>query len=846
MRSYSPMVNKNELLSAYELVDNIIEKGYISQLHNSDVIYKEQSNTDFSEHVRLYNLTKIVYSKNENVLDKLISIYNTIYTMGGKIVLILHSDGEKIEFFIGFYKKEEVSHVKSAFESAFNGNFPGCQIDLFSTGKETKSLFQKIFPSAKQFVSVADGIPDLKNEDHQRFTQGIEKFIVAMDGKKYTSIMIAESIFENDIAKRKASYEEIYSTLVPFASQRFTYGENESTSVTEGFSSSFSQAVNQSVSYTTSHTDGTNKSDANSSTHTKAIGISSHGLGGTYAHSAGKTHTEGTQKSDTESETRVGGRTDNWMKGSNKGNTKGEGSSQNHQITLENKSVKNLLEKIDTQIKRISISEDYGMYDFAAYFISEDFPTTKAAASTYRAIMQKDNSAIERSGVVSWDMNNSKTVIDYLKELQHPNINVRNSGIHVTPATLISTKELSLAMNLPQKSVKGLPVKVSVEFAREIQSFESSKADDKIIELGNLYHLGKDDKTKIELNQNSLAMHTLITGSTGSGKSTTTYNLINELKNNNVKFLVIEPTKGEYKNVFGNNSNVNVYGTNCKKTPLLRVNPFSFPVDEIHVLEHIDRLVEIFNACWPMYAAMPAILKDAILNSYKKSGWDLEASESDQNIFPTFYDVLDNLEVLIEGSMYSDNTKADYKGALVTRVKSLTQGLIKNIFTSDALDDETLFENNVIVDLSRVGSSETKSLIMGILMLKLNEYRISSDAKMNGELKHVTILEEAHHILPRVSTQTSQESGNIKGKAVEMLSNAIAEMRTYGQGFIIVDQSPNMLDISAIRNTNTKIIMRLSELEDRNDIGKSAALTDEQINEIPKLPVGVAIVYQNG
>ena len=28
--------------------------------------------------------------------------------------------------------------------------------------------------------------------------------------------------------------------------------------------------------------------------------------------------------------------------------------------------------------------------------------------------------------------------------------------------------------------------------------------------------------------------------------------------------------------------------------PLLKINPFSFP-DDIHVLEHIDRLIEIFN-----------------------------------------------------------------------------------------------------------------------------------------------------------------------------------------------------------------------------------------------------------
>ena len=46
-------------------------------------------------------------------------------------------------------------------------------------------------------------------------------------------------------------------------------------------------------------------------------------------------------------------------------------------------------------------------------------------------------------------------------------------------------------------------------------------------------------------------------------------------------------------------------------SPLLRINPFSFPKN-IHVLEHLDRLVEIFNVCWPLYAAMPAVLKSAI------------------------------------------------------------------------------------------------------------------------------------------------------------------------------------------------------------------------------------------
>lgn len=188
--------------------------------------------------------------------------------------------------------------------------------------------------------------------------------------------------------------------------------------------------------------------------------------------------------------------------------------------------------------------------------------------------------------------------------------------------------------------------------------------------------------------------------------------------------------------------------------------------------------------------------------------------------------------------------KSNYTGSLVTRVKSLTNGLNGQIFSSDEIENTTLFDKNVIVDLSRVGSQETKALIMGILVMRLSEHRMAFSG-MNQPLKHITVLEEAHNILKRTSTEQSSEGANIAGKAVEMLSNAIAEMRTFGEGFIIADQSPNAVDISAIRNTNTKIIMRLPDENDRQLAGKSSGVNDEQIEEIAKLPKGVAIIYQN-
>ena len=366
------------------------------------------------------------------------------------------------------------------------------------------------------------------------------------------------------------------------------------------------------------------------------------------------------------------------------------------------------------------------------------------------------------------------------------------------------------------------------------------------VKLGSIYNLGQKTGADLELDLQSLAMHTFLTGSTGSGKSNTIYKMLEELDRQSIPFLVIEPAKGEYKNMFGSHADVRVFGTNPQHTGLLRINPFRFP-EGIHILEHIDRLIEIFNVCWPMYAAMPAVLKDAVLQTYESCGWDLARSENrfSRELFPSFADLLCELSSVIQGSAYSEEVKSNYTGSLVTRIRSLTNGLNGQIFTADEVDNCELFDRKTIIDISRVSSSETKSLIMGILIMRLSEHRMSACTAMNVPLRHITVLEEAHNILKSPSASQNAEGADIAGKSVEMISNAIAEMRTYGEGFMIVDQSPGAVDISAIRNTNTKIIMRLPDEKDRRFAGKSAGLKDCQLEEITKLPKGVAVVYQN-
>lgn len=562
-------------------------------------------------------------------------------------------------------------------------------------------------------------------------------------------------------------------------------------------------------------------------------------------------NTEQTGTSHSTSDGTSHGTSDTTSQQESHGTTDTRGTGRTQQVELCNKSVEELLERIENQLKRAKESEDYGCYKCAAYFLSSTPSTAILAANTYRALMVGEGSSVESGAVNVWQNDEAQVaqLREYLKRFMHP-VFARPlwagapDSLLYTPATLVSGRELPMHLGLPTRSVHGLPIIEHAEFGRNVP--DEAVPDEDKMDLGKIYHMGREEKANLILNRQALTAHTFITGSTGSGKSNTVYELLRQLDAGGVNFMVIEPAKGEYKNVFGGREDVHVFGTNPKITELLRINPFRFP-EEIHVLEHIDRLIEIFSVCWPMYAAMPAVLKNAMLQAYEVCGWNLETSENEYNkdLFPTFQDLLTELVDVIEHSAYDKEVKNNYRGSLETRVRSLANGLNGQIFSADEIPEKQLFDENTIVDLSRVGSLESKSLIMGILIMRLNEYRMTSCTEMNNPLKHVTVLEEAHNILRRTSTEQTEEGSNVAGKSVEMIANAIAEMRTYGEGFVIADQSPGAVDISAIRNTNTKIIMRLPDEQDCQLAGKAAALKDDQLDEIARLPKGVAVIYQN-
>ena len=840
-----------------EIADLFINKNYLINLTDYPVIPIDEIEKSFT-FLNLFEVTKLVFDKSENINEKLVSVYSALSNFGSTALLIIAGNTNGVRFFIGSRDIKRPDIAKSILQKSLKGNFPGIKMSDMSV-QNIQNTLTKLIPEkySSYAVSSVSVVPSLRHKDKEGYVQGLEKFIDSMAGETYTAVFISKPKTKAELDTVKRGYEELYSALSQCEQTNMTYSENQSESIAKSISDNFVISISNGVSKSLTQSESDSKSMNRGSNHGRNFGFFGMGVNGGSSSGTGKSYSKsfGTTEGDNHSESESKGKTET------SSDTTTNGSSLSLTVTSKNKTVKDLIEKIDHQLKRIRSCESYGLWDTSCYFIAPEQEVCIVAANTFKALVSGEESAVEDSFVNNWsgeytDMNDTMKVLECIRYGTHPRFNYtqkEKSGVLttqiVTPASLVSGIEMSVVMGFPYKSVSGLVSISSAEFGRNVYSDQIVSLY-KNVELGSIYHMGEVEKeNRVKLDLNSLSSHCFITGSTGSGKSNTIYKIIEELvsKKNNIKFLAIEPAKGEYKKQFYKMPGIQIFTTNPRFCSMLSINPFEFN-EKVHILEHLDRLIEIFSACWPLYAAMPALLKASFEQAYIIHGWDLEHSiyfDKGNGKYPNFNDVVNILPKLLEESEFSAETKGDYIGSLVTRVQSLTNGLIGQIFNGYPIEDSVIFDNNTIVDISRIGSAETKALIMGTLILRLNEYRQSETIGSNLPLQHVTILEEAHNLLKRTSTEQGQESSNVQGKSVEMISNSIAEMRTYGEGFIIVDQSPTAVDISAIKNTNTKIIMRLPEKLDREAAGSSVGLSEEQINELSRLDKGVAVVYQN-
>ena len=900
MSKDNALIKKNkeeiqELALGMGIAHSLISRDYLSKIVDGEIISLDDKEKFKSpkEKLRLFRVKSIVYDKFENINEKLNSLFCALSLVQDcNLVMLLNNyieDGnETQEFYIGVSGSsvEQTLEASNILEQSLKGNFPGCDLKKCVDSDIEKLMPDLVFKAEEIPCTISSvSVDAISRSSDEKFIQGMEKFADGMRGKPYTLMMVASPVSGYELQAKINAYRELYTQISPYKILTQTLNETRGSGTSINIGTQMSETLTRAKTLTNSWgTTQTTSKGKNISQSKKdmtglltevgatllgmtgglilgapALSLLGFAYGGQRIGAQINEITNHSQKQETETESIANGTTEQTavanqiseaiVKGINQAFAVNENQSQSVSLqrNVENKPVIDMLNSLDRQIQKMSASIGQGAYNVAAYVISADKIISESGAGLYCSLLSggKPDSV---SAINTWDKKiEVEAIQDYLIRGLNPEIKLSNKGAlnNINATTFVPCDEMPLHFFFPRKSLPGLMINHRAEFARSIP-FEVDKNTPKI-NLGKVFHLGREETNNIFLSREIFCSHTCLVGTPGSGKSNMAYHLLKQFINAGINFMVIEPAKGEYSQVLGGYPDVNCLSTQMNSPKFFSINPFAFPKG-ISAIEHVDSLISLMTTCWTMYAAMTDILKDAVVQIYEDSGWNMSGNglpwEGENYRFPTFRDLMKVLPDLIEQSDYSNEVKGNYKGSLLTRVKSMTNGANKMIFGRDCCSDEELFNQKVIVDISSIKSSETRALLMGLLIIRLDEFRQSEKSKgMNRPLHHVTLLEEAHNIL---STSSAQMPNSVNAKAVEILNRGIAEMRSYGEGFIIVDQTPSRLDSAVISNTATKIVFNLQHADDSLPMGKAMSLNADQTADLSVLPCGVCVVRSRG
>jgi hypothetical protein len=517
--------------------------------------------------------------------------------------------------------------------------------------------------------------------------------------------------------------------------------------------------------------------------------------------------------------------------------------------------IKYYLELQDAYLKQVQLGTAIGHWQTCVYFFAPDRSVFVRLQSLIRATYTDEQS--RPTPLRTHELPGLKPHLEQFRLLH----NVRTdqnfqSLLNFRFLTPLNSRMLSCYIHLPKREMAGFRVRRSAEFSL---AAIPPKDPNRIIAVGNILDRGVDTGNLYHIDVDALQKHTIVCGVTGGGKTNTCFYLLNQLWKYKIPFMVIEPAKSEYRHMMLMSETFKdvgqVFSLGDETVSPFRLNPFEI-MKGVKVQTHLDALKSVFNASFEMYSPMPQVLEKALNAIYAVRGWDLVQNRNRRlppgvnpgdpdcpsEIFPTMKDLYEIIDPITESFGYSERIGPDVQAALKARIGSLLiGGKGQMLNTRRSIPPENIFCKPTVVELKMVSEDTEKSFLIGMLLVFLYEYRESLGP--HDHLQHIMLVEEAHRLLKNVPTQQSAESANPAGKAVEFFTNMLAEIRAYGQGFIIADQIPNKLAPEALKNTNLKIMHRIVATDDRDSMGGAMNLDDIQKRHVTALGQGHALVY---
>lgn len=837
--------------------------------------------TENPQELGFIKISNITYDRKKDETDiNLIDfeqILSAVSSKTSKFAYIIDGDKNGVSLYIGT-AKDSVDFLNDTFNGIYSGSQTQiCENFLLDDIKNTKAML---------------GIPSLKRDSEKNYKQNLEKIIFPMQGKKFRIILVADSYSNEVIRDIISSYQNLGDDVHKIT--KISKSANHSLAHTEGFTFAIgsSQAKGVNLTESKSHTKGYNDKGpaakavsvattvlAGAMTFTGAfvgagIGAIGGGVPGAIAGASagmagggligsgvkGAVDNVFASKTVNENDTAgisLGGSINNATNKSvshNSSDTITKGVSVSYDEI--NKSAVYVEEMIDKFIERFQKGLSYGMWKVSLYIQADDEIVLSELEHTLKSVYSGDDTHFEairftrNLNDIDFNPLNFNSLYFDKDIVLHP-IHQSFAGFN----SIVNTQELAILSALPKNDIDGVSVSRISDFGLT-QDSELDKYN--CIKIGNISNKKKLTSQKFKLSFDAINSHVFVSGATGSGKSNTIKGILKKINGQKIPFLVIEPAKSEYKNLLNDIKGLQIFRPGAKND-IFRFNPFIFEYSKENLsttlTKHIDMLKTTFISAFGMYGPMPYILEEAIYKIYEDRGWNLQNESNpyitdmlgaDANrrslLFPTMDDLKRKVVEVAESAGYYQDIGSNIKAALKTRIGNLTLGVKGKIFNSrHCFDSSILFTEPTIIELSNIVNDDEKAFLMGLLLSKLYQYREENGS--SDMLRHITVIEEAHRLLPNISTNTNQENANPRGKAVETFTNILAEIRSYGEGIIVADQIASKLHADVIKNTNVKIIHRTMDFEDRNIVGKSVNLNEDQILDIAELKKGEAIVH---
>ncbi len=367
--------------------------------------------------------------------------------------------------------------------------------------------------------------------------------------------------------------------------------------------------------------------------------------------------------------------------------------------------------------------------------------------------------------------------------------------------------------------------------------------------------LGKDKNDyDVVIPQKMLPKHMFVCGVPGSGKTNTMLHLANSLWNYEIEengekrklhipFLVLEPAKREYRELaLFDIPELLIFSPSAVTNFPIRINPFEFPKG-LTLSEHIGKLCQVFEGAFPIAPPAPFILDRAIQAVYEKHGWNVKDVNTGTKSYPLMSELYDQFEKELLTTNYDSEIQGNIRSVLEMRIGSLLRREMKEIFdvSKSTLSPEEWLTKPVIIELESLGEGPANFVTLLLCTLIRETLKANPLAEREKPVRHVIFIEEAHNLIAPESQVKDGQDSNPKIAATAFIVKMLAEVRALREGIIIADQLPTAMAPEVIKNTNIKLVHRLTSQDDRELVGSTMSASPLQMENMATYTSGQAL-----